>query len=252
MSTQICGVLLLALSAVVSIAKADEATVAVASNFIDAARQLESSYETGSGREITIVAGSTGKLYAQISQGAPFDIFLAADSERPGRLEELGLAERGTRFTYALGRLSLWSSRSSNIAVNGQSVVLPERLSAFAIANPRLAPYGLASRQALENLGLWSAVEDRIVLGENVSQAFTFVATENAELGLVALSQVLSPRNSMSRIHWLVPATLHAPIRQDAVLLRHGHNNIVAQEFMVFLKSTGARDTIRSFGYEVE
>ncbi len=225
--------------------------MAVAANAAEAVETLAAEFEQESGHRVTVTVGSTGKLYAQILHGAPFDLFLAADQERPRLLVEQGLAASNSRTTYAVGRLVLW--RPAPDAFTDAASVLQE--SAFrwlAIANPDLAPYGAAARDTLRELGLWQGLRSKIVVGENVGQAFAMVASGNAELGFVALSSVLSARNLQPGSHWEVPQHVHAPIRQDAVLLNRAEDNPVARDFLRFLGSPRAREAIASSGYVVE
>ena len=239
--------LVLALSP--GIAAAEEAQLAVAANFAAPAKQLAQRFAQQTGHKLAISAGSTGKFYAQIRNGAPFDVLLSADEDTPRRLERERLAVAGSRFTYAVGKLVLWSPREG--VVDGKGEVL--RQGAFkrlAIANPKLAPYGAAAQQAMEKLGVWSALQDRLVQGENIAQTFQFVASGNAELGFVAWSQIAeggAPRGS----HWLVPPELHTPLRQDAVLLAHGAGNAAARQFVAFLRDPATRELIRGFGYDL-
>jgi len=191
-----------------------------------------------------MIPGSTGKLYAQIVNGAPFDVFLAADVERPARLEADGRAVPGCRFTYALGRLALWSRDATRVDDAGE-VLRSAEFNRLAIANPRLAPYGRAAREALLALGLWEALQPRLVLGENIAQTHVFVYTGNADLGFVAWSQILAGGAGGS--HWLVPAALHEPVEQQAVALR---DNGPVRAFVDFLRSPDARQIIREFGYD--
>lgn len=230
----------------------EEAVVAVAANFTEVAERLEGTFERQSGHSLTFVVGSTGKLYAQIAHGAPFDAFLAADQARPERLEEEGLAVAGSRFTYATGRLTLWSREPGGVGSDGAATLRQGKFRLLAIANPDLAPYGAAARQTLESLDLWTALEDQVVLGETVGQAHALVASGNAELGFVALSYVLSPRNEIPGSRWDVPAELHAPIRQDAVLLTRAAANPAARGFLDFLRGDAAKTVIESYGYRVE
>lgn len=236
----------------VTAAGAEEALVAVATNFAEVMEQLEAGFETETGHDLTVVTGSTGKLHAQIVHGAPFDVFLAADQERPRLLEEDGAAVSGTRFTYAVGRLALWSPDPGRIGANGAAVLRKGDFRRLAMANPALAPYGAAARETLEALGLRQRLEDRIVLGENIGQAHAMVATGNAELGFIALSYVLSPRNETPGSRWEVPLALHSPIRQDAVLLQRAADNLAAAAFVEWLRGAGARRVIERFGYGVE
>lgn len=243
--------LLLALS-LAGPAAGEQAVVAVAANFSEVAERLAKDFERESGHTLTFVAGSTGKLYAQIANGAPFEVFLSADQERPERLEKEGLAVAGSRFTYATGRLTLWSREPGRIGRDGAAILRQGRFRHLAIANPALAPYGAAAKQALEKLGLWERCKDRIVMGQTIGQAHTLVDSGNAELGLVALSSVLSPRNDTKGSRWDVPSDLHAPIHQDAVLLARAARNPAARGFLDFLRSATGRAVIASYGYGVE
>lgn len=233
-------------------AAAEQAVVAIAANFAEVVERLEADFERESGHTVTFVAGSTGKLYAQIAHGAPFDAFLAADQARPERLEEEGLAVTGSRFTYATGRLTLWSRDPGVVAADGAATLRAGKFRLLAIANPDLAPYGAAARQTLRSLDLWAGLEDKIVMGETVGQAHAMVASGNAELGFVALSYVLSPRNDTEGSRWDVPSDLHAPIRQDAVLLKRAAGNAAARAFLDFLRSDVATTVIETYGYGVE
>lgn len=229
-----------------------EAVVAVAANFSEVAERLAKDFERESGHKLTFVAGSTGKLHAQIVNGAPFDAFLAADQESPGRLEKEGLAVAGSRFTYATGRLTLWSREPGRVGRDGAATLRQGKFRLLAMANPALAPYGAAAKQTLESLDLWASVKDRIVMGETIGQAHALVASGNAELGFVALSSVLSPRNEIKGSRWDVPAHLHAPIRQDAVLLARSAGNAAARGFLGFLRSAKAKPLMATYGYGVE
>ncbi len=224
---------------------AGQGLVAVAANFSQAAHQLSADFEKSSGHGITVTTGSTGKLYAQILHGAPFDILLAADQKRPMILETNGQAVAGSRFTYAVGRLALWSAHSDNVGPDTLRTVNFRRL---AIANPDLAPYGAAAFETLQALGIADRLKPKIVMGENIAQAHALVATGNAEMGLVALANVLNAEGG----RWEVPANLHAPIRQDAVLLKRGTANPAAKEFFLYLQSAKAKTIIEGLGYIVE
>ncbi len=240
-------VVLLLLVGWVQASRAEEIHVAVASNFAGAARQLASRFESRTGHEVKLSFGSTGKQYAQIRNGAPFHAWFAADSRRPALLEAAGLVQPGSRFTYALGRLVLWSPDTELVDEDGH-VLREGGFRHLAVANPRFAPYGQAARQLLRKLGLWDALRDRMVQGENIGQAFQFVSSGNAELGLVAASQVLggdgAPRGSL----WVPPADLYSPIEQQAVLLR---DDALAWDFLRFVASDEGRAIIRASGYEV-
>ncbi len=233
-------------------AAAETALIAVAANFAEVMERIEADFEAQSPHAITVATGSTGKLYAQIEAGAPFDVLLSADQERPTRLEQSGLAIRGTRFTYAMGRLTLWSADPARIGADGAAVLEAGQFRRLAMANPDLAPYGLAARQTLEALGVAAKLAGRIVLGENAGQAHALVATGNAELGLVALAQVRSPRNPVAGSRWDVPENLHAPIRQDVILLTRAEDNSAARDLLAYLRRPAVREVIRGYGYTVE
>jgi molybdate transport system substrate-binding protein len=227
---------------------ADEVQVAVAANFTAPIKLIAAAFEKDSGHKVVLTFGATGKFYAQITNGAPFDVFLAADDETPARFEKEGVAVKGSRFTYATGKLVLWSAQAG--AVDAQGAVLKTGdFKKLAIAAPKLAPYGAAALETITKLGLRSRLEPRIVTGESIGQAFSFVATGNAELGFVALSQVYENGQLKSGSAWLVPEALYSPIRQDAVLLGKGAGNKAAVTLLAFLKTENARAVIRSFGY---
>ncbi len=232
-------------------APAPDATVAVASNFHDVALRLAADYRAGGGGELRLVSGSTGKLYAQIVAGAPFDAFLAADEARPARLEEQGLAVAGSGFVYAVGRLCLWRP-DAPAGVDGAALLAGDGYRRLAVANPELAPYGAAARATLEALGARDALRNRLVMGENVGQAYALVATGNADWGLVALAQLRMPGATPRACPWLVPADLHEPIRQRAVLLADAASRPAARGFLDYLQSPAARATIAAAGYDVD
>jgi len=238
--------LLLAAQLTSSLSEAAELHIATASNFRDAMKVLAGRYEEETGDSVVLIFGSTGKHYAQIRNGAPFDAFFAADSERPARLESDGLAVPGSRFTYAVGRLVLWSPRAGYVDAAGR--VLEEGdFHHIAIANPGLAPYGKAAMQALQSLDLWEKLGPLIVRGENIGQAYQFVRTGNAELGLLAQSQLIRDDLAPEGSWWLVPGNLHQPIDQQAVLLS---DNAPARAFMSFFRREAATRLIRAHGYE--
>ncbi|MFP8968292.1 molybdate ABC transporter substrate-binding protein [Pokkaliibacter sp. CJK22405] len=228
-----------------SVAHADTATVAVAANFTGTMEKLEKSFETSSGHELKVSYGSTGKLYAQISNGAPFDIFLAADQARPHKAVEAGLAVADSEFTYAQGVLALWSTEP--LSSDDLATVLSGDYQHLAIGNPVTAPYGLAATQTLQSLKLWDSLKDKLVQGDNISQTYQFVATGNAELGFVALSQVKDGEQAGASL--TVPGQYYQPIRQDAVMLKQGADNAAAQAFYAYLKSPEARQVIEASGY---
>ncbi len=224
---------------------AGEIRVAVASNFSGAIRALAARFEANSGDEVTLVFGSTGKHYAQIRNGAPFDAFFAADRKRPELLEEEGMALPGSRFTYAIGKVVLWSPKAGYVDPRGD-VLTSGDFSYLAIANPRLAPYGRAAEEILRARGLWDDLNTRMVRGENIGQAFQFVWSGNAALGFVAASQVKSPERPLQGSLWEVPQALYTPVEQQAVLLTE---NAVARAFLAFVKSDESRALVREFGY---
>ena len=242
--------LLLAALLVPAHADAGEVQVAVAANFTAPMQRIAAEFEKDSGHKAALMSGATGKFYAQISHGAPFEVFLSADDETPARLEKDGLAVAGSRFTYATGRLVLWSPREGYVDDKGE-VLKKGDFRHLAIANPRTAPYGAAALQVLGKLGLQPALTPRFVQGENIAQTHSFVVSGNAELGFVALAQVYKDGRLGAGSAWIVPAGLHAPIRQDAVLLMKGASNPAAAALLKYLKSDKARAIIRSFGYEI-
>jgi molybdate transport system substrate-binding protein len=225
--------------------RAEEIKVAVATNFATTMDALVALFEATSGHTVTLSAGSTGAHYAQIKNGAPFELFFAADAERPKLLEDEGVAIRGSRFTYAIGRVALWSPRAGFVDAEGR-VLETASFRHIAIANPDLAPYGAAAREVLERRGLWESLRDRIVLGQDIGQTYSFVHTGNAELGFVAYSQLVSGDAPIEGSFWLVPEELHAPIEQQAVLLEDAP---AARAFLDFVKGADARTIIRKFGY---
>jgi len=229
----------------------ETALIAVATSFAFVAGQLEADFEAQSGRQIDITSAATGKLYAQITNGAPFDALLAADLEHPQRLAESNAGFAASVFVYARGRLVLWSVEPGRIPVDGEAYLRALDYRRLALANPGLAPYGLAARQVLQSLSVWEVVQARIVMGENVGQAQAMVATGNADAGLVALADVLRLPDDRRGSHWLVPEHRHDPIDQAAILLRHGEDNAAAREFLDYLQTPVARTMIESFGYVV-
>jgi molybdate transport system substrate-binding protein len=231
-------------------ALADEVRVAVAANFTGAAKDIAARFEKHTGHRVKLSFGSTGKLFTQIENGAPFDVFLAADSRRPAKAEDEGLAVADTRFTYARGKLVLWSQKAG-LFEDGEAYLKTERFPRAAIANPKTAPYGLAAEQVLEHLGLWDDVQGKLVRGDSIAQTFQFVATGNAEIGFVAYSQIMKWKDPNGSL-WIIPANYYAPVEQQAVLLNRGANNPAAREFIEFLRGAAARSVIEGFGYGVE
>ncbi|HEY1104461.1 MAG TPA: molybdate ABC transporter substrate-binding protein [Burkholderiaceae bacterium] len=231
-------------------AHADEVQVAVAANFAGPMKAIAAVFEKTTGHKAELITGATGKFYAQIKSGAPFDVFLSADNETPAKLEQEGLAVKGSRFTYATGKLVLWSANAN--LVDGKGDVLKKGdFKKLAIANPKVAPYGAAAVETMTKLGLLDAITPKLVQGESIGQTFSFISTGNAELGFVALSQVLEGGKLKAGSAWTVPATLHAPIVQDAVVLARGKDNKAAAELIALLKSDRIKDLIRSYGYDL-
>jgi molybdate transport system substrate-binding protein len=233
----------LALFAAVA-AHAGEVQVAAAANLGPAIQQLASAFRRATGHQAVVALASTGKFYAQVRNGAPFEVLLAADEETPRRMEAEGLAVADSRFTYATGRLVLWSAQAGVVDDEGAILRRAPR-GKLAIADPRLAPYGAAAIATLQKLGVLAAWEPQLVQGENIAQAYQYVATGNATLGFVALSQVVAAKGS----RWIVPETLHPPLKQDAVLLRHGAGNPAATAFLAWLRGDAARAILRRAGY---
>ena len=238
----------LALSAA---AQAEAVQIAVAANFTAPARALAEIFARTTGHEAKLSFGATGAFYTQIKNGAPFDILLAADDERPIRLEKEGDTVPGSRFTYAIGQLVLWSAKPG--FVDGEGAVLKGgNFNKIAIANPKLAPYGAAAVETMDKLGLAAALTPKLVTGESIGQTYNFIATGNAELGFVALAQVLDGGKLKSGSMWVVPAKYHAPIIQDAVILKRAAANPAAKAWMALMRSPNTQDFIRSYGYEVK
>jgi molybdate transport system substrate-binding protein len=213
-------------------------------------QQIAAAFARDTGHKAVLAFGSTGKFYAQVTNGAPFDVLLAADDETPARLEKEQLAVPGSRFTYATGRLVLWSARQGYVDAEG-NVLQGGAFAHIAIANPKTAPYGAAAVATLKQMHLYDRLAPKLVQGENISQAHQFVASGSAELGFVALSQVSRDGKLTSGSGWIVPAALHRPIRQDGVLLVHGRDNPAARALLQYMRSDRARAIIRSFGYEL-
>lgn len=232
-----------------SIAQAGEVRVAVAANFAAPMQALAQSFQQTSGHSVATSVGATGQLYAQIKNGAPFDILLAADVSTPLRLEQEGATVAGTRVTYAIGKVVLWSKNPRLIDNQGQ-ILRTGAFDKIAIANPRLAPYGTAAMQVLQNMGVVSSVRPKMVEAANIAQAYQFVATQNATLGFVALSQVSANGILREGSVWHIPSHLYSPVRQDAVLLKASQHNPAAFAFYQFLKTDTARTLINSWGYE--
>ena len=227
---------------------AGQAQVAVAANFAEPIKAVAAVLEKTTGHTLAITVGSTGKLYAQIKNGAPFDVLLAADRATPERLEKEGNAVAGTRFTYATGKLVLWSANANRVDNQGQLLKAAD-LGRVAYASPKLAPYGAAAVQTMEKLGLTATLAPKLVQGESIGQTFTFASTGNADVGFVAMSQVLEGGKLKSGSMWVIPQALYNPISQDAVVMQKSANNEAALALMQLLKSPNIKDLIRSYGY---
>ena len=231
-------------------AQADEVQVAVAANFTAPIQAIATDFEKDTGHTLIAAYGATGQFYTQIKNGAPFEVFLAADDSTPEKLEKEGDIVPGSRFTYAIGTLALWSAKDGYI--DGTDKALTDKpFKHLSIANPKAAPYGLAATQVLARLGLTDKVKDKIVEGQNITQAFQFVSTGNAEMGFVALSQIYKDGKVSSGSAWIVPEAMHDPIRQDAVILKKGANNPAAKALAEYLKGPKATAIIQSYGYQL-
>jgi len=228
---------------------AAEVKVAVAANFAGPMKDIAAAFESQAGHRLVMTPGATGKFYAQISNGAPFEVFLSADDETPARLEKEGKSVAGSRFTYAVGRLILWSPKEG-LPTEAGEILKSGSFRFLSIANPKVGPYGLAAVQTLQKLGLLTKLEPKVVQGENISQTHQFVTTGNADLGFVALSQVWQNGKLKSGSGWIVPETYHDPLRQDAVLLEAGKQSDAAKALMSFLKSDKAREIMAAYGYK--
>ena len=231
-------------------ALADEVQVAVAANFTAPIQAIAKDFEKGTGHKLVAAFGSTGQFYTQIKNGAPFEVFLSADDTTPAKLEQEGDTVKGSRFTYAVGTLALWSAKEGYVDSKGD-VLKAGQYQHLSIANPKTAPYGLAATQVLGKLGLIDATKARIVEGQNITQAYQFVSTGNAELGFVALSQIYKDGKLASGSAWIIPAELHDPIKQDAVILNKGKDNPAAKALVEYLKGPQAASVIKSFGYQL-
>ncbi|MGJ0483650.1 MAG: molybdate ABC transporter substrate-binding protein [Methylomicrobium sp.] len=244
------AVFLSALTVVASPAFAETTIVAVASNFTQPMTEIAETFEKATGHSAKLSFGSSGKFVAQIENGAPFEVFLSADAEKPAQLEKSKQAVEGSRFTYAIGKLVLWSAKPGFIDDQGR-ILESGDFKHLALADPKLAPYGEAALEVLKNKGLFEKLQPLFVLGENISQAHQFISTGNAELGFIALSQVIKGGKIAEGSGWVVPETLHSPIRQDAVLLEKGADNPAATALLQFLKSAETRAIIQKYGYSL-
>lgn len=223
----------------------DKIRIAVAVNFTEVMKDLAVRFEKKTGQKIDLIFGSTGKLYAQIENGAPFDAFFAADIKTPELLEQKGAIQQGSRLTYAVGKVVLWSPKPDFVDAEGQ-VLNIDTFRHLAIANPRLAPYGKAAEEIMRSMGIWDSLQSKLVTGENIGQTFQFVESGNAELGFVAYSQVKHINTADKGSYWDPPQSLYSPIEQQAVLLK---DNSSAREFMTYVRSGEAREIIQRYGY---
>jgi molybdate transport system substrate-binding protein len=231
-------------------AQAGEVTVAVAANFSAPAQKLATAFANTTGHQARLVVGSTGKLYAQVKNGAPFQVFLSADDVTPRRMVNEGLAVKASQFTYATGRLVLWSRQPGLVDPQG-GVLKHGQFAHLALADPKLAPYGAAAVEVMGQLGLEAALKPKWVQGESIGQTFQFVSSGNAELGFVALSQVMREGKIAEGSAWVVPMKMHAALKQDAVLLQRGKDDAAAMAFLAYLRSDAAKTLVRGYGYEV-
>ena len=231
-------------------AHADTTLVAVAANFAGAAEAISAAFHAETGHDAQITTGSTGKLYAQITEGAPFEVLLAADAKTPEKLEADGQAVAGSRFTYAIGGLTLWSVDAGLIGADAKAALSSNKVRFLAIANPDLAPYGVAAQEVLTNLGLWDAVQPKIVLGQNIGQVFAMASAGAADAAFVATSALYGADAPKAGSRLDIPQALFTPLRQDAVLLTNGRDNAAAAAFLVFLKGDTAKGIMSDFGYD--
>lgn len=229
---------------------AESVLVAVAANFIPPFREIAQEFEKSTGHQLQVSGGSSGNFYTQIKNGAPFDVFFSADMERPKKLEEEGLGVKDSRFTYAIGRIVLWSSNAD--LIKGEETLRFKQYKRLAMANPKTAPYGVAAMQTLQKLELWDGLQSQIVMGESIGQTMGFIESGNAQLGFVALSQIMDPKIKGKGSRWEVPATLHEPIQQDVILLTKGKENVAAKALMEFVGGAPAKAIIERYGYELK
>ena len=244
-SAHLCALIAACFALVSQQAWAGQTTVAVAANFTDAAKEIAAAFRAKTGHDAVLSFGSSGQLYTQITQDAPFEVFLSADDERPKKAVADGLGAPGSAFTYAIGKLVLWSKQPG--LVEGEATLKGGGFNKLSICNPVAAPYGAAAVETMKALKLYDTLEPKFVVGANITQAFQFVDTGNAELGFVALSQVVADKAGS---RWMVPQNLYAPIRQDAVLLKKGASNDAATGFMTFLRGPEAKAITEKYGYE--
>lgn len=242
------GLLGALLATMAQVANAGEVSAAVAANFTAPVQQIAELFQKETGHTVKFSFGSSGKFYSQIQNGAPFDVFLAADEKNPKLLEQEGLAVKDSRFVYALGKLVLWSAKPGFVDSKG-AVLGKEGFNKVAYADPKLAPYGLAAQETLQKMNLWDKVQSKLVTGESITQTYQFAATGNAELAFIALSQITKDGKQSEGSFWLVPADMYNPIKQAAVQLTAAKDKAAAEAFLKYLKSEKAVAIIRSFGY---
>jgi molybdate transport system substrate-binding protein len=231
--------------------RAEEALVAVAANFSAPMQQIAVSFQKDTGHQLKMSFGATGGIYAQIKNGGPFDVFLSADQITPQKLEVEGLGVASTRFNYATGQLVLWSKQDGLVDDKGQ-VLRGKNIQRIALANPKLAPYGVAAWETMTALGLLEELKPKMVQGDNIAQTYQFVSTQNAQVGFVALSQVFANGQLTSGSAWIVPPHLYKPIRQDVILLKNGKDNSAAKALLMYLKGEKAKAVMKSYGYITE
>jgi len=231
-------------------ANAGEVSAAVAANFTAPMKQIATLFEQESGNKVKLSFGSSGKLTAQIKEGAPFDVFLSADEKKPAMLEKTGLAVVDSRFVYALGKLVLWSAQPGYVDDKG-AVLRKDDFNKLAYADPKLAPYGMAAKETLEDMGLWDGLQSKLVTGESIAQTYQFAASGNAGLSFIAMSQIIIDGKVTGGSWWVVPSFMYNPIRQSAVQLSAAQDPAAAKAFLAYLKSEKAAAIIRSYGYEL-
>ncbi len=231
------------------VSTADTIQVAVASNFIATMKELIAKFEINSEHKIKLSTGSSGKIFAQIAQGAPYDVFFSADQSKPEKLATLGFGINESRFTYAKGKLVLWSNKDDYEV--SKSVLLAGNYKKIALANPRLAPYGMAAKDVINHFNITNKTKNKLIQGENISQVYQFIETKNVDLGFVALSQMKSSQNSGKQNYWLIPQHIYTPIKQDLIVLRRTKKMSIVNEFVTFIKSQEGKDIIKHYGYDV-
>jgi len=229
---------------------AEQALVAVAANFVPPFREIAIEFEKSTSHQLQVAGGSSGNFYSQIKNGAPFDVFFSTDMERPKLLEDEGFGVKDSRFTYAIGHLVLWSPNAD--LIKGEETLRSKKFKRLAIANPKTAPYGVAAMQALQKLELWESVQPQIVMGESLGQTIGFIESGNAQLGFVAVSQILDPKIKGQGSRWDVPSNLHEPIKQDVILLTKGKDNSAARALLEFMGGPEARKIIERYGYKLK